>query len=296
MTIEAMMPSAMSARCPICRQACDANQPRWQVVTPRGPNPWTQCSQCSAYYLVGSYDLESEVAHTQTLPWGNVAQGVKLDAFKQRMFASVLTTLSQFRPPPARILDVGCSFGGFGAEAARLGYDVYGMDITPAAVEHVRTAGREAECCSNPDQLIGVRAASIDVVTCLDVQGMWDDQPAQLAAIRSKLRPGGLLALRVVDKSWMFAAGRRLAPIAPRVANRVMRTAVNDNRSSIPVHSLVHRLREGGFETVQVSIWPALHSDDTRWPAKASFAVGAALWPLSHRNFGPGALIVAESR
>lgn len=266
------------------------------VETPRGDNPWARCRHCAAYFLVGSYVLAAEVAHTETLPWGQLQEGRDLNAFKHRMFAAVLRTLDRYQPAPARILDVGCSFGGFGIEATRAGYDVYGMDITPAAVDYVRSIGMAAECCSTAAELSGIADGSLDAVTCLDCHSLWPDQPSQLAAIHAKLRPGGYLVMRVVDKSWMFTIGRHLVPVSPRLARRVMREAVNDNRFSIPVHSLRRQLEEQGFEVVAVSIWAAMHSDETRWPAKAAFALGAALWPLTRRNYAPGAVLIAKRR
>jgi SAM-dependent methyltransferase len=201
--------------------------------------------------------------------------------------------IDDHRPPPALVLDVGCSFGGFGVVASDAGYDVFGMDITPAAVEHVRSLGLDAERAASPADLVGVADGTVDVVTCLDCNTVWADQPAQLAAIRAKLRPGGHLVMRVVDKSWMFTIGRNLRPIAPRVARRLLREAVNDGRFSMPVHTLQRLLAEQDFEVVTVSIRDAVHSDRTRWPARAGFVVGAALWPLLQRNLGPGAVIVA---
>jgi len=266
------------------------------VETTRGVNPWTRCAHCAAYFLLGSYALDSEVAHTETLPWGQLQAGRDLNVFKHRMFAAVLRILAKHQPPPARILDVGCSFGGFGIEATRAGYEVYGMDINPAAVEYVRSIGLEAECCSTPDELLGVPSGSLDVVSCLDCHGLWPDQPTQLRAIHGKLKPGGFLVMRVVDKSWMFTIGRHLIPLAPRLAGLVMREAVNDNRFSMPVHSLKRQLEDEGFEVAAASIWSAMHSYQTRWPAKASFALGAFLWPVSRRNYAPGAVLIAKCR
>ena len=281
--------------CPACG-ADSPGAPSWQVETPRGRNPWVRCRWCRAYFLVDPFELDEEVAHTKTLPWGNEQEALALNAFKHRMFQAVLAQVRRHQPPPARILDVGCSFGGFSIEATREGYDVVGMDITPEAVAYVQSLGLQAACAANPDELAEIPDGSLDVVTCLDCQSLWADQPAQLQAIGRKLRPGGLLVLRVVDKSWLFSVGRRLSALAPRLANRVMRAAVNDNRCAMPVHTLLEQLDDFGFEVVDVSIWAALHSDDTRLPVKVSFAVGAALWPVTRRNLGPGALIVARRR
>ena len=286
--------------CPACgRHRLDAGTATGTVTwveTSRGRNEWYRCGHCGAYHLHDTYDLDAEVAHTEARPWGQTKAGTELNDFKRRMFLAVLRLLEQYQPPPARLLDVGCSFGGFGIEANRAGYDVHGMDITPAAVEYVRSLGLDAQCASTPADLIGVPDGSIDVVTCLDCNTVWPDQPAQLVAIHAKLRPGGHLVMRVVDKSWMFTIGRRLRPISPRLAQRVMREAVNDGRFTMPVHTLRRLLDEQGFNVVAISIRAAVHSDQTRWPARAGFAVGAVLWPLFHRNYGPGAVLIATRR
>lgn len=294
-SIDPTAPGPGHGSCPACGRARAASSRTWDVETPRRVNPWTRCESCRSYWLVGAYSLDEEVAHTEELPWGQLEAGLELNRFKHRMFVTALRTVARHRPPPARVLDLGCSFGGFGIEARAAGYDVCGMDITPAAVAHVRSLGMEAECCAIADELVGVPDGSVDVVTCFDCQSLWPDQPAQLAAIRRKLAPDGTLVLRVVDKSWMFAIGRRLVRVSPGLAQRVMREAVNDNRFSMPVHQLQRLLRQHGFTVLEVSIWDALHSDETRWPAKVGFLVGAALWPITHRNLGPGAVLVARA-
>jgi len=266
------------------------------VETPRGRNPWVRCVHCQAYYLVASFDLVEEVAHTETLPWGQLQAGLALNTFKRRMFLAVLEMIGRHRPPPAQVLDVGCSFGGFAIEATAAGYVVHGMDITPAAVDHVRSLGLTAECCAHPAALAEVEDGAVDVVTCLDCHSLWSDQPDQLRAIRAKLRPGGLLVLRVVDKSWLFTLGRAVAVVAPRAALGLMRQAVNDNRFSMPVHTQVRILDQIGFDVREVSVGAAVHSDQSRMPARAAFRLGAMVWPLTHRNVGPGAVIVAVRR
>lgn len=282
--------------CPACGRHRLGNEPATWVETSRGGNEWFRCGHCGAYHFDDDYNLDDEVAHTENRPWGQAQAGTELNDFKKRMFVAVLHLLSPYRPPPARILDVGCSFGGFGIEATRDGYSVYGLDITPAAIEYVRSLGLDAECVSTPADLVGVPDGSVDVVTCLDCNTVWPDQPAQLDAIFAKLTPGGHLVMRVVDKSWMFAIGRRLRPISPRLAQRIMREAVNDGRFTMPVHTLRRLLGEHGFEVNETSIRAAVHSDQTRWPAKASFMIGAALWPIFRRNYGPGAVLIATRR
>ena len=43
---------------------------------------------------------------------------------------------------PGRVVDAGCSFGGFLAEARHRGWDPYGVDASPVAARHVREVRR----------------------------------------------------------------------------------------------------------------------------------------------------------
>ena len=45
-------------------------------------------------------------------------------------------------PPPARILDAGCGPGLYATRLAKLGYEVEGFDVSPAAIRHARSDAR----------------------------------------------------------------------------------------------------------------------------------------------------------
>ena len=105
-------------------------------VCPR-PETVGRCSRCNAYFLIERYDFNGEVVHTKKAAWGREDTGTELNLFKQRMFRSVIELLSPYCPPPAALLDVGCSYGGFLLEARKAGYAVVGFDIMPSAIEYV---------------------------------------------------------------------------------------------------------------------------------------------------------------
>jgi hypothetical protein len=134
----------------------------------------------------------------------------------------------------------------------------------------------------------------VDIVTCLDVNCLWPDQPSQLRQAFTKLKPGGLLAMRVVDKSWMFSLGLAMHRMAPRLSNSIMLESVNDHRFSMSVKSLISVLTSFGFDVTYASPRGAMHSKDTRWPAKLSFIVGSILWSTTGIFLAPGAVILAR--
>jgi 2-polyprenyl-3-methyl-5-hydroxy-6-metoxy-1,4-benzoquinol methylase len=49
-----------------------------------------------------------------------------------------LRTLCRLKPPPARVLDVGCAHGGFVALLRALGYDATGLELSPWVVDFAR--------------------------------------------------------------------------------------------------------------------------------------------------------------
>lgn len=49
-----------------------------------------------------------------------------------------LKTIKKYKPPPARFLDIGCSFGGFIKSAIKYGYDAEGIDISSYAIQECK--------------------------------------------------------------------------------------------------------------------------------------------------------------
>lgn len=260
----------------------------------RGQKIWQQCLECRSFFDSESYDEQQETVHTQHMPWGKVDTGKQLNEYKMRMFRSILALLNQHCPPPAMLLDVGCSYGGFLLEARQSGYQVLGFDIVPQAVEYLLSKGIPAETSFSIGNLSLCEDGTLDIVSCLDVNCYWSDQYSELGYAFAKLKPGSYLVMRIVDKSWMFSLGLKANKIAPSIGRRIMKGAVNDHRFSMPIRSMVQLLRSCGFNIVYASPRGALHSDQTRLAVKLSFELGAFVWMVSGRFVAPGALILAR--
>jgi 2-polyprenyl-3-methyl-5-hydroxy-6-metoxy-1,4-benzoquinol methylase len=255
---------------------------------------WRQCLECRSYFDAGCYDEYQEIVHAQHMPWGRIDTGKQLNEYKMRMFRSVLKLLDQHCPPPATLLDVGCSYGGFLVIARKSGYDVSGFDIVPQAVEHVCSLDIPAEVSFSIGNLSSHTNGVVDIVSCLDVNCYWPDQSSELKHAFAKLKSGGYLVMRVVDKSWMFSLGLGMHGIAPNIGKRIMRAAVNDHRFSMPVQSLLELLESCGFEVIFASPRGAVHSDQTRLVVKLAFVFGTLVRTISGRFVAPGALILAR--
>ena len=280
--------------CPACGTCAATAQHAWKFVNARGETEWLQCPKCRSYFMDGEYSLESETAHTQQMTWGDTDKGERLNDFKSRMYTSILEMLKKHvSPHGCSLLDVGCSYGGFMEAAKEQGFDVCGFDIVPQAVERVTRAGMTAQCCGQVRDFT-VQTGLFDVITVLDANIYWPDQPAELSEIYNRLKPGGRLVMRIVDKSWMAGIGAALQRVSAERGEKILRRAVNDHRFSMPVGSFLRVLESTGFRVVSASPKGAVHSDQTSLPVKLSFLVGSALWQTLGIFLAPGAVVIAE--
>lgn len=281
--------------CPACGEAASLSSRVWKLVNARGEAEWLQCGECRSYFIDREYALQTEVSHTQQMTWGSPKEGAALNQYKQRMYRSILERLVQQLGEPAgqRILDIGCAYGGFMAAAESAGFDVMGYDIVPEAVDFVTAQGMRAQCCAQAEEF-SLSEKPFDAVTVLDANIYWPDQPAELREIFRLVRPGGLLVMRVVDKSWLARIGGLMQSVSARQGQKVLRRALNDHRFSMPLGSFLRVVETAGFRVISATPKGAVHSDQTSLGVKLSFGVGTALWHTLGLFVAPGAIVVAE--
>ncbi len=119
-------------------------------------------------------------------------------------------------PPGARILDVPCGIGRHATRLAKLGCRVVGMDLSPAYVQRARELAAAEGVSDRTDYRVGdmrelARAvpdreepfdAALNLWTSLGYYGEEADV-AILQGYRDRVRPGGLLALSLVNRDWL---------------------------------------------------------------------------------------------
>ncbi len=108
-------------------------------------------------------------------------------------------------PPDARILEVGCGtghnlemLGGFGRVEA--------IEVDAAAREIASQRLGGAVMASPLPELPGVPDGRYDLIAILDVIEHIDEDVAGLAALASKLKPGGRILITVPAFPWMWSA------------------------------------------------------------------------------------------
>lgn len=105
-----------------------------------------------------------------------------------------LDRLERFVRRRGRLLDVGCSAGSFLVAARERGWDVRGIDVSPAAITHAHQAhGLDVSVGTLEES--GLARHSFDVVTVFECIEHMLNPRAALRAASSLLRDGGLLVI-----------------------------------------------------------------------------------------------------
>lgn len=110
-------------------------------------------------------------------------------------------------PAPARVADLGCGTGTVSTLFADHGYDVHGVDVSPAMVERAtsKSVGSSARFDIGDAAAPPIAPGSVDVVFARHVLWTFDDPDAVLARWVELLVTGGTLLL--VEGRWSTGAG-----------------------------------------------------------------------------------------
>jgi 2-polyprenyl-3-methyl-5-hydroxy-6-metoxy-1,4-benzoquinol methylase len=106
-----------------------------------------------------------------------------------------LKTLIKYRLPSAKVLELGCSHGGFVALLRQAGYDAAGVEMSPWVVEYGQnTFG--VPISVGPIETLEIDPGSLDVIALMDVLEHLPDPVATMAYCLKLLKPDGLLLLQ----------------------------------------------------------------------------------------------------
>ncbi|HEV7860909.1 MAG TPA: methyltransferase domain-containing protein [Pyrinomonadaceae bacterium] len=149
--------------------------------------------------------------HLLTKPFYNLAhkisrwEGEGMDEDTRRQFcdfANMAVTLAL--PTGSRILDVGCGSGWLSEYFARLGYDVTGIDISPALIEMARERLQNVPYGVDRETPLRYRFLAHDIesalldetfdaIICYDALHHFEDERAVLRNLAAMLEDGGTL-------------------------------------------------------------------------------------------------------
>ncbi len=180
--------------CPICQSSF---QPLYQIRRFTPALEILRCPQCglqrqavfpedlAALYGESYYSGEADYSYEDER---------KQEAYYDHVWRARLRTIRRHVPPPASLLDVGCSFGGFVAAAERAGYRGTGLDLSAYAVTEGRKLGRNL-IQGDLHQATG----QYDIITLIEVIEHLPDPLQTMGRLYSLLRPGGLLVIQTAN-------------------------------------------------------------------------------------------------
>lgn len=140
-----------------------------------------------------------------------------------------------------RLLDFGCGAGLFLAVAKRRGFEGYGVDLAPDAVEEARRRGLRA-WHGAPEDVPEIAAGGFDVVTMWSVLAHLPRPVEDLARLRGLLKPGGVLLVSTVNANSLL-----LKAYADRWGGFTRNHLVFSSPATLPA-----LLRAAGFADVEV--------------------------------------------
>jgi len=152
--------------------------------------------------------------------------------------------VAEHRPPPARVLDLGCGTGVLAGRLAELGYEMVGADPSKGMLGEMRTRFPTVQAVQASGTDLPFEDGEFDLALSVATMHHIGDPADVHAALREMgrvVRPGGQVLL------WDHNPRN---PYWPYIMRRVPQD-VGDERL-IPLEELLSGLRAGGAEPVEV--------------------------------------------
>lgn len=146
-----------------------------------------QCRDCGLVFMEDIPTAEVLDRHYSTYAYGS---GGYLSPLTVASYNKLLDHFEKFRKHN-RILDAGCGRGWFLDEAAKRGWEVFGSEYSPKAVELCRSRGIKMHAGSLVEEAFDTGA--FDVITSFEVLEHMNTPNREMQLFHRFLRKGGLL-------------------------------------------------------------------------------------------------------
>jgi 2-polyprenyl-6-hydroxyphenyl methylase/3-demethylubiquinone-9 3-methyltransferase len=150
----------------------------------------------------------------------------------------------------ARILDVGCGGGILSEAMARAGAQVLGIDLAPEVLAvaelHALEAGVRVEYAAiGAEEIARQRAATFELVTCMEMLEHVPDPAATVAALAAAVQPGGHVIVSTLNRT---AAAFAIAIIGAEYVARVLPRGTHEYLKFIRPSDLARWGRAAGLQ------------------------------------------------
>ncbi len=148
--------------------------------------------------------------------------------------------------PPMKVLDVGCGTGVNAQAIAAKGHRVWGVDVSPVAIERFRARGYEGEVC-NLNAGLPFADSSFDLVFASEIIEHVADTERFLAEIFRVLRSGGRLVMSTPNSAfWVY----RLLGLLGKTVSELQHPG---HLRFFSKAGLIEAMTESGFTSVEAA-------------------------------------------
>jgi SAM-dependent methyltransferase len=191
-------------RCPVC-----AAETAHDLALQKNSFLILRCRECGLGATELPAGFDPDALYNESYFQGGVSDGygdyLASEPVIRREFRRVLNHIGRVRAPGGRLLEVGCAYGFFLAEASS-NYECVGVDVSEAAVEFCRARGLKAY---HPNDPAWKGPAPYDVLVMLDCIEHLSNPEVVLDSLRSVAQPNSLLVLTTGDWESLYARASR---------------------------------------------------------------------------------------
>lgn len=153
--------------------------------------------------------------------------------------------------PKSKILDVGCADGYFSREFIKIGYDIYGCDLSTDILGKAKSFGIKTDVC-NLEEKLPYKKNYFDIVFAGEVIEHIIDTDLFLTECNRILKKGGFLILTTPNLASLENRLRILFGKQPRLVEyRIGHNTNGHVRAYTPV-ALINQAREDGFKLFEL--------------------------------------------
>ena len=215
-----------------------------------------QCDECGLVYRnPAERSHEVETAYTEDQP-----SRPKLEALhrsQRHSYGDQAKRLSELLPRGATVIEVGSYVGAFLAEARERGMNASGVDINACINQFTRSLGFAVR----DGELGDIDEAQVDAIAIWNTFDQLADPRATLAAAAERLRPNGVLALRVPNGGYFARSIAERSDPRPLALNNLLGFPY---RWGFTPKSLVSLLSQLGFR-IERTVGDVLVPTSDRW-------------------------------